>query len=172
VPFLELDDGRVLVAGDGADEIYPGADGKSLRAIWRRWAVIDGKAGQLYDPHITTEVVWRLEGKTLTREEQLKSTEPITIRRWWVAAPSTASADQVDYQGGQRWDRLQVGDSTFSITASADWPLTISLKANGDGPLGRGARGPIPLNLIYESRDLHLSPGKPLHWRLILSLNR
>src|SRR5258708_11009750 len=79
VPFLELADGRMLVTADGADEIYPGADGRSLRAVWRRWAVVGGKAGQLADPHITTEVVWRLEGNTLTREEILKSTEAVTL---------------------------------------------------------------------------------------------
>src|SRR5258706_4055745 len=35
VPFLELADGRVIVATDGADEIEPGADGRSLRVVWR-----------------------------------------------------------------------------------------------------------------------------------------
>ena len=60
VPFIELADGRVLVAADCADEIHPAADGKSLRAIWRRWAVIGGKPGELADAGITTEVTWRL----------------------------------------------------------------------------------------------------------------
>jgi len=50
VPFLELADGRVIVATDGADEIEPGADGKSLRVVWRRWALVGSKAGQLVDP--------------------------------------------------------------------------------------------------------------------------
>jgi hypothetical protein len=173
VPFLELADGRVLAAGDAADEIYPGADGKSLRAIWRRWAVLGGKAGQLDDPHITAEVVWRLEGKTLTRDETLKSTEAMTAKRWWVAVPVTASTSQVEFNSGQRWDRMKVGDSTtLSIAATADWPLMISLKATGDGPLGRGARGPIPLHLIYEYRDLRLTPDKPGHWRIVLSLEQ
>jgi hypothetical protein len=170
VPFLELDDGRVLVAGDAADEIYPGANGKSLRAIWRRWAVIGGKTGQLADQHITTEVVWRLEGTTLTREETLKSTEAVTVRRWWVAVPTTASTCQVEFKRGQRWDRMKIGESTLSIAATADWPLMISMKATGDGPLGRGARGPVLLHLIYESPDLRLTPHKPVRWRLTLSL--
>src|SRR5258708_12393977 len=87
VPFLELADGRVLVTADGADEIYPGADGKSLRAIWRRWAVIDGKAGQLADPDITSEVVWRLGGKTLTRDEISTSTETLTAPHSRLAEP-------------------------------------------------------------------------------------
>jgi hypothetical protein len=65
---------------------------------------------------------------------------------------------------------MKFNDATLSINATADWPLMISLRATGDGPLGRGARGPIPLHLIYESRDLQLKPGKAAHWRLILTL--
>jgi hypothetical protein len=170
VPFLELADGRVLVAGDCADEIDPAADGKSLRVSWRRWAVIGGKAGELADPRITSEVVWRLEGRTLTRDETLKSTEALVLKHWWIAVPTTASADQVEFKSGQRWDRMKFGESTLSVAATADWPLMISLKAAADGPLGRGARGPVPLHLVYESRDLGLKPDKPVHWRLSLSV--
>jgi hypothetical protein len=170
VPFLELADGRVLVAGAAADEVYPGADGKSLRVIWRRWAVIGDKASELVDPHITAEVWWRLEGKTLTRDETLKSTEAVTVKRWWIAVPTTAGTTQVEFKSGQRWDRMNLGEVTLSIAATADWPLTISVKATGDGPLGRGARGPLPLHLIYESHDLQLKPDKPAHWRLVLTV--
>ena len=170
VPFIELGDGRVCVAGDSADEIHPGADGQSLRVVWRRWALIGGKAGDLVDPHITAEVSWRLDGNTLTRDETLKSSEAITVKRWWVAVPTTASFDQVDFRDGKRWDRMKGTDATIAINATADWPLMISLKATGDGPLGRGARGPIPLHLIYESSNLQLRPDKPAHWRLIVGV--
>jgi hypothetical protein len=168
VPFLELADGRVLVAGDAADEVYPGPDGKSLRVVWRRWAVIGSKAGELVDPHVVAEVAWRLEGTTLTRDETLKSTEAVTVKRWWVAVPTTAATTEVEFKQGQRWDRMNLGETTLSIAATADWPLMISMKATGDSPLGRGARGPLPLHLIYESHDLHLNPDKPVHWRLIV----
>ncbi len=170
VPFLELADGKVLVAGDGADEIAPGTDGRSLRVVWKRWAVIGSKPGQLVDPHITSEVVWRLERGSLMRDETLKSTVAVTVKRWWVAVPTTASTTQVDFKSGQRWDRMRVGESTLSVAAKADWPLMISLRATGDGPFGRGARAPLPLHLVYESNDLGLRPGKPAHWRLILRL--
>ena len=50
VPYLELEDGRTIVATDGADEIHPSADGRQLRAVWRRWAQIGAKSGQLVDP--------------------------------------------------------------------------------------------------------------------------
>ena len=38
VPYLELAEGTTVVATDGADQIEPSADGRSLRAVWRRWA--------------------------------------------------------------------------------------------------------------------------------------
>jgi len=168
VPFLELADGRVIVATDGADEIEPAADGKSLRAVWRRWALVGSKAGQLVDPHITSEVVWRLDGTTLTRDETLKSAETIVVRRWWVAAPSTADKNEV-LAGRQRWDILRTSDWSVGVVAvKTDWPLEISLLATGDTPLGRGARGPVPLHLIYESRDLRLTANRDAHWRLIM----
>jgi len=170
VPFLELADGRVLVAGDCADEIEPGQDGRSLRVMWKRWAVVGSKPGELTDPHITAEVVWRFEGKTLTRDETLKSTAAVAVKRWWIAVPTTAATTEVEFKRGQRWDRMNLGEVALSIAAIADWPLMISVKATGDGPLGRGARGPVPLHLIYESSDLQLKPEKPAHWRLILSL--
>jgi hypothetical protein len=131
VPFVELADGRVLVAGDAADEVDPSADGKSLRAIWRHWAVIGGKAGQLADPHITAEVVWRLEGKALTRDETLESTEAVTVKRWWIAVPTTAATTQVEFKQGQRWDRMNLGEATLSIAATADWPLMIFSESDG-----------------------------------------
>ena len=116
VPFLELADGRVIVATDGADEIEPAADGKSLRVVWRRWALVGSKAGQLVDPHLTSEVVWRLDGTTLTRDETLKSAETLVVRRWWVAAPSTAEKNEV-LAGRQRWDIFRTGDRSLAVVA-------------------------------------------------------
>ena len=39
-PYIELENGRVIVAGDCADEIYAAADGQSLRAVWKRFAQV------------------------------------------------------------------------------------------------------------------------------------
>jgi hypothetical protein len=58
----------------------------------------------------------------------------------------------------------------LSITGWADWPLKTSLLATGDTALGRGARGAIPLHLIYESRDLLLEPGRANSWHLFIKL--
>ncbi len=170
VPFLELADGRVITATDGADEIAPGADGKSLRVIWRRWALIGSKSGELVDPHITTEVTWRLQGSKLTRDETLRSTEPITIRRWWIAVPTTAAHNESSLFSGRRTDHFAFGQERLSISGWADWPLKVSLLATGDTALGRGARGAIPLHLIYESRDLRLEPNHAKTWHLVIEL--
>lgn len=170
VPFIELADGRVLVAGDGADEIEPAADGKSLRAVWHRWAVIGSKAGQLTDPHITSGVVWRLDGTTITREETLKSSETIALQRWWVTVPLTASRSEVQFSHEQRWDRFESNEGVLSVAATAAWPLKVSLLATGESASGRGARGAIPLHLVYESRDLKLTQGKPTRWRITIKL--
>jgi hypothetical protein len=169
-PFIELSDGRTIVAADGADEVEPAADGKSLRVVWRRWALVGSKAGQLVDPHITSEVVWRLESATLTRDETLKSTMPVSIRGWWVAVPTTGERSEMLTSGMQRWDIFHFGQSGLAVAAKANWPLEISLLATGDTALGRGARGPLPLHLIYESRDLRLAPNQNAHWRLSLKV--
>ena len=40
---------RVLAATDGANDIKPGTDGRSLEATWRR-ALVGGKTGALVEP--------------------------------------------------------------------------------------------------------------------------
>jgi hypothetical protein len=172
VPFLELSDGRVITAADGANEISPAVDGKSLKVVWRRWALLGSKSGQLVDPNITSEVSWRLSGTTLTRNEILRSTKAINIRRWWVAVPSTAALNQWSVTGGRPMANFIVDQDrvTLSVTASSDWPLKMSLLATGDKALGRGARGAIPLHLVYESRDLRLQPNHPKSWQLVVGL--
>ena len=171
VPFLQLADGRTLVTTDGADEVEPGADGKSLRVVWRRWALLGKKAGELIDPHITSEVVWRLEGATLTRDETLRSDEDITLQRWWVAVPSTLNRE-LRLAGSERQDLLTDEKSGLLVTVAADWPVSISAWAPGDSALGRGARGPVPLHLIYESPHLRLPAQKDMHWRLTIKLQK
>jgi hypothetical protein len=171
VPFLQLADGRTLVTTDGADEIEPSPDGKSLRVVWRRWAVLNMKAGELLDPHITSEVIWRVDGSTLTRAETLTSDEDITLNRWWFALPSTLNRDR-RLAGSERQDFLMDENSGLWITVNADWPVTSSAWAPGDSALGRGARRPVLLHLIYESPHLHLAAKQGLHWRLTIKFQK
>lgn len=168
VPFVELADGRVYVAADGADEIEPSADGKSLRAVWRRWARVGGKSGQSEDIPISSEVVLSHELTTLTREETLQASADVTIKRWWVAVPTTAARSEVRFDGGRRRDRFVYEGGALEVSATADWPLAASVQAAGGGALGRGARGGVPLHLVYEARDVSLKAGRPARWRITL----
>ena len=171
VPFLQLADGRTLVTTDGADEVEPGVDGKSLRVVWRRWALVGKKAGELIDPHITSEVVWRIDGSTLTRDETLRSAEDITLYRWWVALPSTLNRD-VQLAGPERQDLLMDENFGLLVSVKADWPVGISAWAPGDTALGRGARRPVPLHLIYESPHLRLPAKQDMHWRMTIKFQK
>jgi hypothetical protein len=168
VPFVELASGRTLVAADGADEIEPAADGKGLRALWRRWALVGGKSGQLEDPRVTSEVMWRLEGATLTREETLRASADVTLKSWRVAVPTTAARSEVLFDATGRRDRLVSDGGTLEVRAAADWPFSVSVQAAGGGALGRGARGGVPLHLVYEARDVSLKAGTAARWRITL----
>src|SRR4029450_6784571 len=47
------------------------------------------------------------------------------------------------------------GEGRLAATLThADWRYTISVRAMGMLPNGRGARGPVPLHLEFEARDL------------------
>jgi len=72
--------------------------------------------------------------------------------------------------GTQRWDVLRSRDANLQIAVSADWPFESSLLATGNSVSGRGARGALPLHLIYESRDLRLTPNQNFHWRLTMKV--
>lgn len=164
-PYLELADGRVVVATDGADEIEPGADGRSLRVRWNRWAVVGTKSGQLQDVGLMSEVVWRIENGTLVREETLSSKQPVTIKNWRMAVPSTH--DRFEVTDGVYQFASNSGSLAIQMSATNFNPRS-SLEASGNGPLGRGVRGAIPLHLVFQSQNIVVSPQKPLSYKLSL----
>ena len=43
-----------------------------------------------------------------------------------------------------------------------------SIVAAGNGPLGRGVKGAIPLHLVFEAQNIIVSPDKPLTYKLSL----
>ena len=161
---------RTLVATDGADEVEPGADGKSLRVVWRRWALLNKKAGELIDPHITSEVVWRIDGATLTRDETLRSEEDITYTAGGLPYPAHSIAtcswrvQAAEPLAGREFGPL--------VTVNADWPVAFSACAPGDSALGRGARQPVLLHLIYESSHLRLPAKQDMHWRMTIKVQK
>ncbi len=170
VPFLELEDGRTIAPADGADEIRPAADGKSVTAFWKRWVVPGSKAGETVDSALVSEVTWSLEGNSLHRVESLIASKPLKIRRLWLAIPSRDSHFETVELGNARIERLTSNGTTLDVQVKhADWPVQIFAFATGDDSLGRGDRGAIPLHLILESKSISLTPGVPESWEITLS---
>jgi hypothetical protein len=168
-PYIELGDGTTIVAGDGADEIHPGVDGHSLRAVWRKWVTVGGKAGQTVDPGLVTEIAWSIEGDKLIRSERISAAHPVSIKRFWVAIPSTGITASTIMNGARRQDTLEGEEGGLEISVDrSSFPLKIWLQATGDSPEGKGSRGPVPLVLNLEAQGLTVSPGAGLDWKLSL----
>ena len=173
VPFVELADGRVVVATDGADSIEPSADGKSLRARWTRFAVIGTKSGEWSDVGLTSEVIWRFDNDTLIREETLSSNQPINIRHWQIVVSSSYGQVETDLGKGERVDRFVSKAGTLTARMSgATFDYKTSILAAGDRAIGRGVHGAIPLHLTFNANDLKVESGKPLKYRLALTIGQ
>jgi hypothetical protein len=167
IPFLELEDGRVIAAADGADEIRPKPDGSSVTATWERWVVPGDKAGETVEPGIMSSVTWSVEGRTLVRDEIISATKPVGVKRLWMAIPSHADQLSTSFSNSVRSDRLASEESAIEIRVTAsNLPIFISTLATGDSKLGRGARGAIPLQLELRSRHIILDRDHPLRWRI------
>lgn len=167
-PFIELADGRTVVATDGADVIEPSANGRALRARWTKWAIVGTPAGKVQDVGITSEVVWRIENGAVTREEMLSATQPVSIRRWRMAIPSTHS--NIDMEMLKRGlVRFKSPSGALDVMFGADFPVQATVVAAGDTALGRGVHGAIPLHLVYEAQNVELKAGSPLKSKLILT---
>ena len=170
VPFLELEDGRTISPADGADEIRPAPDGKSVTAVWKRWSVAGTKAGETLDAYLVSQVTWSLQGNILHRVESLTASKPLKVRRLWLAIPSRNNHLETSEAGGVRIDHLTSNGMTLEVQVKhSDWPVHISAYATGDDSLGRGDRRAIPLHLVLESRDVSLGPAAPESWEITLS---
>ena len=170
VPFLELEDGRTISPADGADEIRPAPDGKSVTAVWKRWSVAGTKAGETLDAYLVSQVTWSLQGNILHRVESLTASKPLKVRRLWLAIPSRNNHLETSEAGGVRIDHLTSNGMTLEVQVKhSDWPVHISAYATGDDSLGRGDRRAIPLHLVLESRDVSLRPAAPESWEITLS---
>ena len=170
-PFFELDDGRTIVATDGADQIEPSSNGQTLRIRWKRWALVGAKPGELIEVGLTSDVMWRIEKNSLIREETLTADKPINIRHWRLAVPTSYSSVQTSNRN-VRIDRFVSKDNSLDVQLqNASFPISTSVIATGDTALGRGVHGPIPLHLVFESQNLRGTPGHPLKFRLLLTVN-
>jgi hypothetical protein len=168
--YLELADGRTVVATDGADVIEPASDGRSLRVRWTKWAVVGTPSGKVQDVGLTSEVVWRIENGTLTREETLSSKQPVIIRRWRIVVPTSHDQVETSFVNGIRVDSFNSDKGSLDVSlANANFAVKTSIVATGNSPLGRGVHGAIPLHLVFEARDTTVT-SSALKYRIVLKL--
>ncbi len=169
--FVELEDGRTIVATDGADLIEPSTDNQSLRVRWNRWALVGARSGELIDVGLTSEVLWRIDKGTLTREETLSANNPLRIRSWRLAVPTSYEHVETILNHKTRADRFSSKEGSLEVSmVQASFPMTTELFAAGNSPLGRGVKGAIPLHTVFESHNLLVQPGNPLRTRLSLAV--
>jgi hypothetical protein len=167
--YVELADGRTVVATDGADVIEPAADGQSLHVRWTRWAVVGTPAGKVQDVGLTSDVVWAIENGTLIREETLSPKQPVSIRRWRLAVPTTFDQLETDVVNGVRVDRFKSEKGSLDVSlVSASFPVKTTILATGSSALGRGVHGAIPLHVVFEARDIEVTSGA-LKYKLALT---
>jgi len=161
--FVELEDGRTIVATDGADQIEPSLDNQSLRLRWNRWALVGARAGELVDVGLTSEVVWRITRNTLTREETISANKPLRIRSWRLAVPTTYEHVETVFNNKTRTDRFTSNDGSLRVSmVHASFPMTTEIFAAGNSALGRGVKGAIPLHAVFASHNLTVRPGNPM----------
>lgn len=171
VPYIELSDGRTIVASDGADEIRPGADGRSLTAVWKHWALAGGTAGDLIDPGISATVTWKFEGNHLNRSESLVPSRPVHVRRWWMSMPTTGDITSIENKITGEPRSFSGRDATLEFRiAHSDWPIDERLLATGDSLIGKGPRGAIPLVVLLSSQGFDLLPGHARTWECEISV--
>lgn len=170
VPFLELADGKTYVTTDGADEIIPGPNGRSLKVIYRKWARLGSKSGERFENGITSEVEFRLENGRLIRRESIIAAKDTIIKNWRVAFPSTGNQVSTETKSGRVTDTFTGREGRLAISSRSDWPTTRELLATGDGKLGKGVLGAIPLHLVLASKDIQLKAGQKMSWEFDLTL--
>jgi len=178
-PYLELADGRVLVAGDGADQIVPAKDGNGFTAIWNRLATVNladnttnadlpfGEPEKFVDAGLESEVIWKMDGDTLVRIEKISTSAPVTVRHFSAIFPSTADVVATRLERGHRIDTFSGKDAELEVSVeSRDLSFDESLEATGSSTLGKGTRGPIPLVLRISTDDIKLDPHKSFKWTI------
>ncbi len=170
VPFLELADGKTYATSEGANDIFPSADGKSVKIVWKKWAQIGAKSGEVFGNGLTSEVEFKIENNKLTRRETLTADKDLTVKKWRVAVPTTADKTWSETTNNQRTDYFSGREGKLAVTAKSDWKMTQSIFATGDSRLGKGVLGAIPLHLIFEAENLQFKKGQKKIWEMTLEL--
>ena len=168
----ELADGRVLIATDSADSIEPASDGRSVRATWRRFVVKGGKVGEWVEPGFEVSTTWRINGATLSRSETIIAKSDVTLRRMTWILTSTANKSEASSKDGAARMTLTGREGTLGVQTSGDLVLPVSIQdVSPETPLGRGARGAIPIYVTFEAQNVQLQAGRPRTWNIALTVS-
>jgi hypothetical protein len=169
--FFELADGTRIATTDGADEIVPARDGRSLRATWRRFALIGARSGDLVEPGFQVTIDWRIERSTLSRTETITAARPVDVKRLTWILSSTATSHTPSGTPNRGDVTLSGPEGTLHARSGGNLPLDATIRTIGDDPLGRGARGAVPTHVTWEASNVRLEAGKPRIWTLRLDVS-
>jgi hypothetical protein len=131
---------------------------------------VGGKPGEFVDVGLSSNITWTLADNLLVREEILAARQPLSIRRWRLAVPTTSAQVETRWDDKVRTDRFTSDGADLEVKLQASFPVKTKVFATGNSPLGRGVRGPIPLHAIFESSVLRLDANDQLRSRLSLSV--
>ena len=86
-----------------------------------------------------------------------------------MAVPTTYGKVITEIIGNKRIDHFSSDQGSLSVELSeSSLPVATSIIATGNGPLGKGVHGALPLHLVLEAKDLTLS--SPFKYRLTLTV--
>ena len=165
-PYVTLADDKTYAPGDGADRVEPGSDGLSLKTVNNKWAQVGTRSGERFENGLVSEVAWQVIGNSLVRSEKLTATRDVQIKSWKFALPSTASVVQNSgntFSFDGREGRMKAEFVPFDGTE-------FSIFATGDGRLGKGVLGAIPIHVVAKARERNLRKGQSLSWKISLEL--
>ena len=110
---------------------------------------------------------WRIDGNRLVRREVLEAEQDVSITKWRVAIPSTASS--ISPSDANKRFVLSGREGKLGITIDAPFAQT-EIQAMGDSDLGKGVLGAIPLNVVLTSGERQLRKGEKLVWEVSLEI--
>jgi hypothetical protein len=91
------------------------------------------------------------------------------IRSWRMAVPTSYGKVDSELVGNKRIDRFSSNQGSLSVELSDNsFPIATSIIATGNGPLGKGVHGPVPLHLVLEAKNINVT--SPVKYRLTLTV--
>jgi hypothetical protein len=166
VPFITLADGKQYGAADGADEIVPGPNARSLKIVNRKWAQVGSKSGERFDIGLQSQVDFQIKDGTLVRTETLTAKNPVDISLWRFVFPSTGENLTDISKGNPRSFEISGRDGTTRLNVKIDNGSAIRTWAAGDSKLSKGVLRAIPLHLVVEKQNIKLAAGQKLSWEI------